>query len=252
MEERLQKILARAGLGSRRNCEQLIISGRVRVNNRVARVGEKADPEADAITVDGREIKPAQQLIYVALHKPRFVLSTIEAESGDRRRTVRDLVALPERLYPVGRLDYESEGLVLMTNDGHLAQRLTHPSFGHSKVYRVLLAKHPDEIQLSTWRRGVVLSDGYKTQPVDVFVEASAGKGAWVRITMREGRKRQIRETASQLGLPVVRIVRVNIGSLRLGNLKSGQWRYLTQQEVTELMELARTGSQKRKRGGRK
>jgi len=252
MEERLQKILARAGLGSRRNCEQLIISGRVRVNNRVARIGEKANPDADAITVDGREIKPAQQLIYVALHKPRFVLSTVEAEAGDRRRTVRDLVSLSERLYPVGRLDYESEGLVLMTNDGHLAQRLTHPSFGHNKIYRVLLAKHPDEAQLSTWRRGVVLSDGYKTQAVEVFVEASAGKGAWLRVTMREGRKRQIRETAAQLGLPVVRIVRVSIGSLKLGNLKTGQWRYLTQQEVKELMDLTRGSGQKRKPSGRK
>ena len=235
MEERLQKILARAGLGSRRDCEELIISGRVRVNGSVAKIGQKADPAVDSIAVDGRKINPAEQLIYIALHKPRFVLSTAESESGDRRKTVRDLIPDSNHIYPVGRLDFESEGLVLMTNDGDLTQRLTHPSFGHTKVYRVLLAKHPDESQLSTWRRGVVLSDGYKTQQVDIYLEASAGKGAWVRVTMREGRKRQIRETAAQLGLPVVRILRVSIGTLQLGNLKPGQWRYLTEEEVDAL-----------------
>ena len=235
MEERLQKILARAGLGSRRDCEELIISGRVRVNGSVAKIGQKADPAVDSIAVDGRKINPAEQLIYIALHKPRFVLSTAVSESGDRRKTVRDLIPDSNHIYPVGRLDFESEGLVLMTNDGDLTQRLTHPSFGHTKVYRVLLAKHPDESQLSTWRRGVVLSDGYKTQQVDIYLEASAGKGAWVRVAMREGRKRQIRETAAQLGLPVVRILRVSIGTLQLGNLKPGQWRYLTEEEVDAL-----------------
>jgi 23S rRNA pseudouridine2605 synthase len=143
-------------------------------------------------------------------------------------------------------LDFESEGLIIMTNDGDLAQRLTHPSFGHAKVYRVLLAKHPDKNQLATWRRGVVLSDGYRTQPVEVMIESLVGKGAWLRITMHEGRKRQIRETGAQLGLPIVRILRVSIGSLRLGNLKSGQWRYLTQLEVDALKGLARSGNGKR------
>lgn len=235
MAERLQKILARAGLGSRRECEELIISGRVRVNGSAAKIGQKADPATDSITLDGVKVESAERLIYIALHKPRFVLSTVKSESGDPRKTLRDLVPISERLYPVGRLDFESEGLVLMTNDGDLTQKLTHPSFGHTKVYRVLLAKRPDEDQLAAWRRGVVLSDGYKTQPVEIHLEASAGKGAWVRVRMREGRKRQIRETASQLGLPVVKILRVSIGPLQLGNLKSGQWRYLTRQEVDAL-----------------
>lgn len=235
MAERLQKILARAGLGSRRECEEMIISGRVRVNGSVAKIGQKADPATDSITVDGVKIESTERLIYIALHKPRFVLSTVKSESGDPRKTVRDLVPISDRVYPVGRLDFESEGLVLMTNDGDLTQKLTHPSFGHTKVYRVLLAKRPDEDQLATWRRGAVLSDGYKTQPVEIHLEASAGKGAWVRVRMREGRKRQIRETASQLGLPVVKILRISIGPLQLGNLKSGQWRYLTRQEVEAL-----------------
>jgi 23S rRNA pseudouridine2605 synthase len=241
MEERLQKIMAQAGLGSRRDCEELIIAGRVRVNGAVAVIGQKADPQVDKISLDGRAVQPAEQKVYVALHKPRYVLSTVEPEAGDTRQTVRDLVPVSERLYPVGRLDFESEGLVLMTNDGDLAQKLTHPSHGHSKEYRVLLGRHPDDEQLATWRRGVVLEDGYKTQRAEVRIESLSGKGAWVRIIMREGRKRQIREIGAMLGLPVVRIVRVRIGNLLLGNLKPGEWRYLTSSEIVALKE-ARPG----------
>lgn len=233
--ERLQKILAQAGYGSRRACEDFITAGRVRVNGKIAQLGQKADPALDAITVDGKPIQAAEALVYIALHKPRNVLSTVDAEPGDGRRTVRDLVDVPEHVHPVGRLDYESEGLVLMTNDGDLTNRLTHPRYGHEKEYRVLLAKRPDQEQLETWARGVVLEDGYKTAPVEVRLESMQGKGAWVRVVMQEGRKRQIRETCKQLGLPVVRIVRTRIGTLRLGNLKPRQWRYLTQSEVDEL-----------------
>ncbi|MFH1906910.1 MAG: pseudouridine synthase [Chloroflexota bacterium] len=238
MQERLQKILSQAGLGSRRSCEELIIAGRVRVNAEVAGIGQKVDSRVDKITVDGRLIKPAEQKIYIALHKPRYVLSTVEAEPGDTRQTVRDLIPMRERLYPVGRLDFDSEGLILMTNDGDLAHKLTHPSQGHQKEYRVLVARHPDDKQLATWRRGVVLEDGYHTAPADVRVEAIKGKGAWLRIVMQEGRKHQIRETGSLLGLPVVKIIRVRIGTLQLGLLKAGQWRELTAQEVDALRKL--------------
>ncbi|MDL1910080.1 rRNA pseudouridine synthase [Chloroflexi bacterium CFX6] len=233
--ERLQKILAQAGYGSRRACEDFITAGRVRVNGRIAELGQKADPATDAITVDGKPIPAAETLIYVALHKPRNILSAVAKERGDNRPTVRDLVDAPGHLYPVGRLDFESEGLVLMTNDGDLANRLAHPRYGHEKEYRVLLAKRPDQEQLEAWRRGVVLDDGHRTAPVDVRYESSQGKGAWVRVVMREGRKRQIRETCQQLALPVVRILRTRIGTLRLGNLKPRQWRYLTTMEVNEL-----------------
>ncbi len=233
--ERLQKILAQAGYGSRRACEEFISAGRVRVNGKIAQLGQKADPAVDVITMDGKPIEAAEALVYIALHKPRNVLSTVDAEPGDGRRTVRDLVDVPEHIHPVGRLDYESEGLVLMTNDGDLTNRLTHPRYGHEKEYRVLLAKRPDQQQIETWARGVVLEDGYKTAPVEVRIEATQGKGAWVRVVMQEGRKRQIRETCKQLGLPVVRIVRTRIGTLRLGNLKPRQWRYLTKAEVEEL-----------------
>lgn len=237
MEERLQKIMAQAGLGSRRDCEEYIHAGRVRVNGTVAVIGQKADPAVDKITLDGRAIKPPEQKVYIALHKPKYVLSTVDAEQGDSRQTVRDLVAVSERLYPVGRLDFESEGLILMTNDGELAQKLTHPSHGHSKEYRVLLGRQPDTEQLATWQRGVVLEDGYKTQRAEVRIESLSGRGAWVKVVMREGRKRQIREIAAMLGLPVVRIVRVRIGTLLLGNLKPAEWRYLTPAEIKALQE---------------
>ncbi|MBN2116104.1 MAG: rRNA pseudouridine synthase [Anaerolineales bacterium] len=247
MPERLQKILAQAGYGSRRACEDFITAGRVRVNGQIATLGQKAEPRADKITVDGKPIAAAEALTYIALYKPRMVLSAVEKERGDERQTVRDLVEVPQHVHPVGRLDFESEGLVLMTNDGDLTNKLTHPKFGHQKEYRVLLARRPDPDQLEAWRRGVVLEDEYKTAPVDVRFESAQGKGAWVRVVMGEGRKRQIRETCRQLGLPVVRIVRVRIGSLRLGNLKPRQWRYLTREEIDGLK-----GNETVKRTGRR
>ena len=238
MEERIQKILAQAGHGSRRSCELFIEAGRVRVNGQVAKLGQKADASRDKITLDGKPVAANTEFVYVALHKPRNVLSTVSAEPGDSRKTVRDLVDLPERLYPVGRLDIDSEGLILMTNDGEMANRLTHPRYGHEKEYRVLLARRPDDKQLDAWARGVVLEDGYRTAPAQVRFESTAGKGAWVRIIMGEGRKRQIREIGFLLGLPIVRILRVRIGTLQLGNLKPRQWRYLTMQEIADLRKL--------------
>jgi 23S rRNA pseudouridine2605 synthase len=233
--ERLQKILAKAGHGSRRACEDFIRAGRVRVNGQVAKLGQKADPSKDKITLDAKHIDTRIEQVYIALHKPRNVLSTVAPEPGDNRTTVRDLMDVPERVYPVGRLDFDSEGLILMTNDGDLANRLTHPRYGHEKDYKVLLARRPDDKQLQAWSRGVVLEDGYKTAPVQVRFQSTAGKGAWIRVTMREGRKRQIREIGKLLGLPVVRILRIRIGTLQLGNLKRGQWRYLTTSEISEL-----------------
>jgi 23S rRNA pseudouridine2605 synthase len=244
MEERLQKILARAGIGSRRACEEIIVKGRVTVNGKVALIGMKADPVRDRILVNGRPINLETSSIYIALNKPRNVLSTVE--SDDPRTTVRDLVPVSERIYPVGRLDAESEGLILLTNDGDLTNRLTHPRYGHEKEYRVLVARRPDEEQLAIWRRGVVLPDGYQTGPARVTLDSLFGKGAWLRVILREGRKRQIRETASIIGLPVVRIIRIRIGSLLLGNLKSRQWRYLTPDEVKALKGTAEPASKSR------
>lgn len=234
MEERLQKILASAGYGSRRSCEALIIAGRVSVNGETSHLGEKADVHKDRITLDGKLIKHRESLQYIALYKPRGVLSSVTAP--DPRPTVRSLVPVEGTLYPVGRLDVDSEGLVLLTNDGELANQLTHPRYGHEKEYQVLVARHPDEKQLIAWRHGVVLEDGYHSSPVLVEVESHSGKGTWLRVIMKEGRKHQIRDTCRQIGLPVVSIIRTRIGSLRLGNLKPGQWKYLTSYEISGLI----------------
>jgi 23S rRNA pseudouridine2605 synthase len=237
MKERLQKILAHAGFGSRRACEDLIIAGRVTVNGEVAHIGSKADFQVDQIKLDGKLVKLQEAYQYIILYKPRGALSTVT--SPDPRPTVRDLVPVQGTLYPVGRLDVDSEGLVLLTNDGELANQLTHPRYGHEKEYRVLVARHPDEKQLSAWRHGVVMQDGYRTEPVQVEVELHSGKGTWMRVIMKEGRKRQIRDTCGQIGLPVVSIIRVRIGSLRLGNLKPKEWRYLTPAEIKGLIAIS-------------
>ena len=238
MEERLQKIMARAGFGSRRACEELIRQGRVAVNGQIAQLGQKADPDRDRITVDGRLVQENRVRTYVALHKPRGVLSD-EGDGSGRLPTVRDLVSLPGHLYPVGRLDLRSEGLILLTNDGDLAYRLTHPRFGHEKEYRALVEGEPDEATLARWRRGVFL-DGRRTAPAEVTVVGRESGGAWLRVVLREGRKRQIRRVAAMLGHPVRRLIRVRIGPLRLGGLKPGQWRKLTDAEVKTLRSTVR------------
>lgn len=237
-KERLQKLLARAGLGSRRACERLIREGRVRVNGRVARLGERADPERDRITVDGKPLPPPERLLYIKLYKPRGVISTVR-NPHEHRRTVTDLVPRRERLYPVGRLDADSEGLILLTNDGELAYRLTHPRYGHEKEYRVLVRGRPTAEQLKAWRAGVILPDGHRTAPAQVEVESrvttSEGERTWLRVILREGRKRQLRQVGKLLGLPVLRLIRVRIGSLELGDLRPGEWRHLTPEEVAAL-----------------
>jgi 23S rRNA pseudouridine2605 synthase len=234
---RLQKILAGAGWGSRRETEKIILAGRVAVNGKTAILGAKADPETDVITVDAVRIKSIPQKIYIAVNKPRGVIS--EYQGGRERKHLIDIVRLDQHLFSVGRLDAESEGLVLLTNDGELANILTHPRYGHEKEYRVLLSSAPDNEQLDIWRRGVVLKDGYRTRSVKLYKEAPFGKGIWLGIIMKEGRKRQIREVARTLGLHVVKLIRTRIASIALGQLKPGEWRYLGQKEVDELKQLA-------------
>jgi 23S rRNA pseudouridine2605 synthase len=232
MEERLQKILARAGLGSRRSSEELIVQGRVTVNGKRAELGQRADPAHDRIAVDGTALSAPEKLTYVMLNKPRGVVSSL-APQGDRQ-TVRELVPVAERLYPVGRLDVDSEGLILLTNDGELADRLTHPRYESEKEYRVLVKGEPDAERLAAWRRGVVL-EGERTAPAEVTRAERAPTGTWLRIVMHEGRKHQIRDIGQLLGLPVQRLIRVRLGSLRLGSLQPGEWRRLIAAELAQL-----------------
>lgn len=237
-EERVQKILARAGYGSRRSCEELILAGRVLVNGSRIELGAKADLAKDKISVDGSVLAKLPELRYLAFNKPRFMLCD-KTLPGDDRRTVFENVPGGEELSVVGRLDFESEGLVLLTNDGELVNKLTHPRYQHEKEYRVLLASKPDQKQIDTWKRGIVLEDGHRTSAVKLVVESQAGKGTWLRVVMKEGHKRQIRETAKQLGLFVVKIIRMRIGSIHLGTLKAGEWRELASDEVKLLKETS-------------
>lgn len=236
MEERLQKILARAGFGSRRECEELIIQQRVAVNGQMAQLGQKADPERDRITLDGSPVRVARAFTYIAVHKPRGILSA-ERDDSSSARTVRSLVPLPGHFYPVGRLDLNSEGLILLTDDGELANLLTHPRYEHPKEYHVQVEGSPDDSVLQQWQRGVYL-DGQRTAPAQVSILSREKDRTWLRVIMHEGRKRQIRRIAASLGHPVQRLIRVRIGPIQLGNLKPGQWRTLSNREVEALQQL--------------
>ncbi|MDH7487567.1 MAG: pseudouridine synthase [Anaerolineae bacterium] len=258
--QRLQKVLARAGLGSRRSCEELIRQGRVRVDGQVATLGCRVDPRTAKISVDDKPLSVAEPKRYIALHKPPGVLSVMEDDRG--RPALGGLVPLPERLYPVGRLDVDSEGLVLLTNDGELAHRLTHPRYSHPKAYLVLVEGRPDDEALTRLQRGVMVK-GRRTRAAQVqrLSQPPAGipeRGVatsqpttWLQITLREGRKRQIRHMCGAVGHPVLRLVRIAIGPLKLGALPPGQWRELTGQEVRDLRRLMRAekaGGEKRER----
>lgn len=241
MEERLQKLMAQAGIASRRESEAMIRAGRVTVNGRLAQIGDKADPRKDRIQVDGRSLPRAKtETLYIALNKPKGVLSSTEDELEQGRSTVRDLIDLPGHLYPVGRLDKQSEGLMLLTNDGQLAHRLTHPRYGHEKLYRVTLEGDIHPAQLEQWRQGVML-DGRLTAPVRISLIEQKPDFTRLEIIMREGRKRQIRRIAAEFGHPVQKLVRLQIGPLKLGNLAPGKWRHLKPAEVNALRQSTKT-----------
>jgi pseudouridine synthase len=241
--ERLQKLLAQAGYGSRRACEEIVAAGRVSVNGRVAHLGDKADLSTDSVMIDGRRLKTEAPHVYIILNKPRNVVTTNEDELG--RTTVRDLVDYEGSVYPVGRLDADSEGLVLLTNDGELANVLTHPRYEHEKEYLVFVKGRPDDKTLAAWRRGVVLpDDGYRTAPARVETVRHEGNGTLLRVMMHEGRKRQIREVARLLGYPVQYLLRVRIGPIDMGDLRPGKWRFLNAKEIQSLRALVSQGGQ--------
>ena len=229
---RLQKVLAQAGLGSRRACEVLIERGRVRVNGEVAGLGRRVDPEVDAIEVDGAQIGVKPGLVHYLLNKPAGVITTAADPQG--RPTVVDLVPSEPRVFPVGRLDGDSEGLLLLTNDGDLTHRLTHPSYGVDKEYLVDVEGVPSRGALARLRDGVELDDG-PTAPAKV---AQLGEHL-LRITIHEGRNRQVRRMCEAIGHPVVRLVRTRIGPLTDRSLKPGEWRELSQDEVRALERAA-------------
>jgi 23S rRNA pseudouridine2605 synthase len=232
--ERLQKILARAGLGSRRACEQLITDGRVTVNGEVAALGRRVDVARDAVAVDGVGLALLPGLVHYLVHKPPGVVTTARDPFG--RPTVLELVPAEPRVFPVGRLDADSEGLLVVTNDGDLAQRLTHPSFGIDKEYLVETTAEPTPAALRSLRRGVLLDDGV-TAPARVSV---VGRGV-LRIVIHEGRNRQVRRMCDAVGCPVRRLVRTRIGPVSDRSLRPGEWRLL---EPGEVLALARAATE--------
>ena len=231
--ERLQKVLASAGVASRRDCEALIAAGRVTVNGRVIQEpGTRVDLTQDSVLLDGKPVQQPVERTYLMLHKPVGFVSTADDPQG--RPTVVELVDVPARVFPIGRLDVDSEGLILLTDDGDMTHRLTHPRFAVEKEYRALLDRPLDAEALRMWRVGVDLN-GEPTAPAWVEQQEQADEGAWARIVLREGRKRQIREVARQLGYNVLRLIRVREGNLSLGDLPARQWRPLTAEEVEVL-----------------
>lgn len=239
MTERLQKLLARRGIASRRQSEKLISSGRVTVNGKVAEIGQQADASVDCICVDGVEIGEPPRFVYFLLHKPRGVVSTCADPRG--RQTVLDLLETSFQkgasVHPVGRLDADSTGALLLTNDGDLTYQLTHPRHQSPKVYQVRVEGVPSNTTLTQWRKGVRL-DSRLTLPAKVkLVRALPNRQSLLSVTLTEGRNRQIRRVAEALGHPVTALHRIQIGSLALGSLPRGRYRLLTAQEIVQLKQ---------------
>lgn len=244
MKQRLQKIISSAGLASRRAAEEMIAQGRVTVNGQVCVVGASADPDVDAIAVDGREISVGNSRIYIMLNKPRGYVTTLSDELG--RKTVAELVNdVPERLYPVGRLDLNSEGLIIMTNDGEIANKLMHPSYNVKKTYHAWVEGEQLEAAAERLRQARSV-DGMPIGAAEVKILKSDEPRATFSITIGEGRNRQVRNMCTEAGLKVTRLKRVSEGKLKLGTLKAGAWRFLTPAEVRYLREIsgASMGSQ--------
>ncbi len=230
--------MARCGVASRRASEELIAAGKVQVNGRIVReLGVRIDPDRDEVRVDGHVVRPPAACRYIMLHKPAGYVTTVRDPQG--RPTVMSLVPPGERVFPVGRLDLDTEGLLLLANDGALAHRLTHPRYGVRKLYRVTVAGVVERTALEQLARGVELEDGVTAPARVVLVRQDAG-AAVLEIELHEGRKRQVRRMCAAVGHPVLRLKRIAFGPLRLGRLPAGGWRPLTQAEVTALRRAAR------------
>ncbi len=236
--ERLQKVIAKAGIASRRKSEEMIEQGRVKVNGRVIKeLGTKVNPQQDKIIVDGRKIKE-EKLVYILLNKPKGYITTADDPQG--RRTVLDLVKIKQRVYPVGRLDYDTEGLLLLTNDGAVTYALTHPSHQISKKYIATVKGVPNKNTLKTLQKGIKLNDGW-TAPAEVQLVVDFNNKAIISLEIHEGRKHQVKRMCKAVGHPVMELKRIKMGSLELDDrIKVGSYRYLKKNEIKSLREIAR------------
>ncbi len=237
MEVRLQKLIAGTGLASRRKAEALISAGRVMVNGKVVtELGTKVDPGRDHVKVDGKHLSAAQPFVYLMLNKPKHVMSTLDDPGG--RTTVKDyLRGVSVRVFPVGRLDFDSEGLMLLTNNGDLAQALFHPRYHVPKTYLIKVKGVLTDEEIRQLERGVKLEDGM-TGPAMVKKIRKVEANSWLEITIREGRKHQVKRMLESVGHPVIKLMRVRMGPLTLGNLEPGEFRFLTDREANALREL--------------
>ncbi len=237
MQERLQKFIARAGVASRREVERFITEGRVAVNGCIiTKLGTKVDPVRDVIKFDGILVRSSPKKLYVVLNKPVGYVSTLKDPQG--RPVIMELLnRITVRVYPVGRLDYDAEGLMLLTNDGELAHRLQHPRYGISRTYEVKIKDIPTDDELSRVRKGIKLEDGV-TLPAKVTFLRRTMKNCWLKMTLSEGRNRQVKRMFAAIGHPVMKIKRVKFGVIGLGNLMKGQYRHLTEDEVKDLYDL--------------
>jgi 23S rRNA pseudouridine2605 synthase len=233
MEKRLQKILSEMGIASRREAEELILEGRIKVNGRIAELGMKADPGRDHIKVDGKLLTKREPKIYLIFNKPRNVVTTLKDPEG--RPTVKDyLKDIKYRIYPVGRLDYDSEGLLLLTNDGDFANAVMHPSKKIPKTYEVKVKGVPEQKTLDKLKKGILLEDGM-TAPAKIRGPKSTENNSWLEVTIYEGRNRQLRRMFDQVGHSVLKLKRIRVGSLQLGELLPGRFRYLTPDELNKI-----------------
>lgn len=236
MIERLQKYMANCGVASRRKCEEIIKDGRVMVNSVIINeLGFKINTEADCVNVDSVDIKPEENKVYIILNKPVGIVSTVNDEKG--RQTIIDLIKINKRIYPIGRLDYDSSGLILLTNDGDIYNKVIHPSNMINKVYEALVKGIPDELEISKFETGIDI-EGYKTAKAKFIVLREWDFSTEVKIIIHEGKNRQIRKMCDAIGHEVISLKRISVGELNLRGIKSGEWRYLTEDEIRYLKSL--------------
>jgi 23S rRNA pseudouridine2605 synthase len=236
MEERLQKFMARCGVASRRKCEELILAGKVKVNKEIIReLGTKINPSIDKVEVEGVLIKPEEKKLYIALSKPVGYITTVKDEKN--RKTVLDLVKVKERIYPIGRLDYNTSGLLLLTNDGDVYNRLIHPRQSINKVYIALVKGHISDKKVKIFSEGIDIG-GYITAPAKIKIIKKYTNSTKVEITIHEGKNRQVRRMCEKIGNPVIELKRIKIGDIKIEGIEVGKWRYLSEKEMKYLKNL--------------
>lgn len=235
MKERLQKYIAKCGIASRRKSEELIFAGKVKVNGNIMREIIMIDEDTDKVEIDGKIIKPEEIKVFIMLNKPEGVITSSKDQFN--RTAVTDLVNVKERVYPVGRLDYDTSGLLILTNDGDTAYKITHPSHEIDKVYLAKVKGVPSDEELKRFRSGLKIEE-YTTSPSEIIVLSREAGAAQVKITIHEGKNRQVRKMCQAIGHPVIKLKRIKIGEIEVGDLKEGEWRYLSEGEIEYLKSI--------------